>query len=110
MDGCKNTQVVLDEMLSSLEVVNCQGVKVQVRQHVPTVAIDKTDGIIVVLSKEGLGTSFLTSKSSEMNIQYPKNEEGELVETPIPEQWQHSLEGEWPKLKVKNEVSSLYTH
>jgi len=110
LDGCKKTQVVIDEMLSSLEVVNCQGVKVQVRQHVPTVAIDKTDGIVVLLSKEGLGTSFITSKSSEMNIQYPKNEEGELTETPIPEQWQHSLEGEWPKMRVKNEVSALYTH
>lgn len=42
------------------------------------------------------------------NIQYPKNEDGELGEVPIPEQWQHVLEGEWPHLKVKNEVSSLY--
>ena len=42
------------------------------------------------------------------NIQYPKNAEGELAEVPIPEQWQHSLKGEWPSLKVHNEVSSLY--
>lgn len=42
------------------------------------------------------------------NIQYPKNAEEELAEVPIPEQWQHSLKGEWPSLKVHNEVSSLY--
>ncbi len=110
LDGCKRTQVVMDEMLSSLEVVNCQGVKVQVRQKVPTVAIDKTDGILVILSQASLGASFITSKSSEMNVQYPKNEEGEMAERPIPEQWQHTLEGEWPDLRVKNEVSALYTH
>ena len=110
LDACKKTQVLVDEMLSSLEVVNCQGVKVQVRQQVPTVAIDKTDGILVILSKSSLGANFLTSKSSEMNIQFPKNEEGELAEMPIPEQWQHTLEGEWPNLRVKNEVSALYSH
>lgn len=56
----------MDELLSSLEVVNCQSVKVQVRGKVPTVAIDKTDGIVTILSKESLGANFITSKSSEM--------------------------------------------
>lgn len=59
-------QVIVDELLSSLEVVNCHSVKVQVRNKVPTVAIDKTDGIVVILSKESMGVSFVTSKSSEM--------------------------------------------
>jgi adenylyl cyclase-associated protein len=110
VDSCRKTQVVVDELLSSLEVVNCKGVTIRVRQQVPTVAIDKTDGVLVVLPKSSLGASFLTSKSSEMNVQYPKNNDGELTEIPIPEQWQHSLEGDWPNLCVKNEVSSLYTH
>ena len=42
------------------------------------------------------------------NVQYPKNSDGELAEVPIPEQWQHSLQGDWPSLKLRNEVSSLY--
>ena len=33
---------------------------------VPTVAIDKTDGIVVILPQGSLDTSFTTSKSSEM--------------------------------------------
>lgn len=109
-------QVLVDEMLSSLEVVNCQGVKIQVRHDrirhaarqtasrrteaaavsvhsignsrgccppdahaggrvtwqvrakVPTVAIDKTDGIIVILSKDALDAVITTSKSSEMYV------------------------------------------
>lgn len=59
-------QVLVDDLLSSLEVVNCQRVKVQVKSNVPTVAIDKTDGIVVILPQASLDTSFTTSKSSEM--------------------------------------------
>lgn len=59
-------QVLVDDLLSSLEVVNCQRVKVQVKSKVPTVAIDKTDGIVVILPQCSLDTSFTTSKSSEM--------------------------------------------
>lgn len=44
----------------------------------------------------------------DRNIQYPKNADGEVAEVPIPEQWQHALQGEWPSLKLRNEVSSLY--
>ena len=59
-------QVLVDDLLSSLEVVNCQRVKVQVKSKAPTVAIDKTDGIVVILPQGSLNTSFITSKSSEM--------------------------------------------
>lgn len=34
LDGCKKTQVLLDEMISSVEVVNSVGVKVQVRKEI----------------------------------------------------------------------------
>jgi len=30
MDSCKKTQVLIDEMVSSIEVVNCHNVKIQV--------------------------------------------------------------------------------
>jgi adenylyl cyclase-associated protein len=43
-------------------------VKIQVRGKVPTVAIDKTDGVVVYLSPESLTTTFSTSKSSEMCV------------------------------------------
>lgn len=32
LDACKRTQVLVDEMVSSIEVVNCHNVKVQVRR------------------------------------------------------------------------------
>lgn len=56
------TQVLLDDAISSVELVNCQRVKVQVRGSVPSVAVDKTDGFLCYLGKDGLSTTFITSK------------------------------------------------
>lgn len=55
-------QVILDDAISSVELVNCQRMKVQIRGSVPSVAVDKTDGFMCYLSKDGLSTSFITSK------------------------------------------------
>ena len=37
--------VVFENCLASLEFVNCSGVQVQILGKVPTISIDKTDGI-----------------------------------------------------------------
>ena len=67
--------------------------QVQIRGAVPSVAIDKTDGFLCYLSKEALETTFTTSKSSEMNVSFPKpgSSDDELMEMPIPEQFVHTL-------------------
>lgn len=55
-------QVLIDDAISSVELVNCQRMEVQIRGSVPSVAVDKTDGFLCYLSKESLGTNFVTSK------------------------------------------------
>lgn len=55
-------KVLLDDAISSVELVNCQRIKVQVRGSVPSVAVDKTDGFLCYLGKDGLETTFVTSK------------------------------------------------
>lgn len=45
-----------------------QNTRWQVKTKVPTVAIDKTDGIVVILPRGSLDTTFTTSKSSEMCV------------------------------------------
>ena len=68
LDSCKKVGVVFDTAISACEVVNCKSVQVQATNVCPSFSIDKTDGIVVHLSKEGIDTSsFVTSKSSEMN-------------------------------------------
>ena len=68
--------MVFDNCLASLEFVNCSGVQVQVLGKVPTISIDKTDGIQVYLSKESLDAQIVTAKSSEMNVLVPPTKEG----------------------------------
>ncbi|KAJ1457056.1 adenylate cyclase associated C terminal-domain-containing protein [Pelagophyceae sp. CCMP2097] len=110
VDGCAKTNVLFDSCISSLEIVNSKSMKCQSRGLIPSVAIDKTDGICVYLSKESLPvTTFTTSKSSDMQIAFP-DEEGEMVEAPIPEQFVHRAALVAGKPKVSSDVSDLYSH
>ena len=52
----------MDDAISSVELVNCQRMQVQVRGTVPSVAVDKTDGFLCYLGKDGMETTFVTSK------------------------------------------------
>lgn len=69
---------MFDECVAVMECINCQSVQVQVTQKVPTVSIDKCDGVQVYLSKDSLATEIVTAKSSEMNISVPQ-EDGDFV-------------------------------
>jgi len=72
IDGCKNTSVVFHDVLALVECVNSKGIKIQVKGKAPSVAIDKTDGIVVYLSRATMYESkIVASKSSEMNVQFP---------------------------------------
>mmetsp|Transcript_21347 Transcript_21347/g.21475 ORF Transcript_21347/g.21475 Transcript_21347/m.21475 type:complete len:473 (+) Transcript_21347:90-1508(+) len=105
VDSCKKTKVYYDTLMASCEVVNCQRMHVECREKVASVAIDKTDGIIVQLPASSLDTTVVASKSSEMNITFP-DENGEMIEKPIPEQYIHRISG----TSITADVSDLYTH
>ncbi|XP_050393449.1 adenylyl cyclase-associated protein 1 isoform X1 [Patella vulgata] len=92
MDSCKKCGVVFDDILSSLEFVNCQSVQGQVIGRVPTVSIDKTDGCQVYLSKNSLDSEIVSAKSSEMNILVP-TPDGDMKEFALPEQFKTSWNG-----------------
>mmetsp|Transcript_1435 Transcript_1435/g.1886 ORF Transcript_1435/g.1886 Transcript_1435/m.1886 type:complete len:471 (-) Transcript_1435:417-1829(-) len=111
VDSCQKCNVLFDSAISSLEVVNCRSMKCQTRGTVPSVAIDKTDGILTYLSPETIDiTQFVTSKSSDMQISFP-NKAGDMVEAPIPEQFIHKAKlGADEKPSVTSDVSDLYSH
>lgn len=50
----------------------------QVTGSVPTITIDKSDGVQIFLSKDSLNVEIVTAKSSEMNVSIP-NDDGEFV-------------------------------
>lgn len=68
LDSCTKIGVVFDTAISACEIVNCKSVQVQATNLCPSFSIDKTDGCVVHLTNEAVGSSsFVTSKSSEMN-------------------------------------------
>ena len=105
VDSCKKTKVYFDVAMASVEVVNSQRMEIHCRDKVPSVAIDKTDGIVVHIPASSLDSSIVCSKSSEMNISFP-DADGELIERPIPEQYVHRIKGQ----QITAEVSELYSH
>jgi len=104
LDTCTRCNLVFDTAISTCEIVNCKSVQIQVKKTCPSFSIDKTDGCLVYLSKESIPiTTFVTSKSSEMNVSWP-DENDEMKEAPIPEQFQHKLVNG----SISSDVSDLY--
>jgi len=104
LDSCTKCGVVFDNVISACEVVNCKRVQVQATGSCPSFSIDKTDGIVVHLSNEAISeSSFVTSKSSEMNVSWP-DDAGEIKEAPIPEQFMHKMVNG----SITSQVSDLY--
>ena len=104
LDKCTRCNLVFDTAISACEIVNCKSVQIQVKNTCPSFSIDKTDGCLVYLSKESIpNTTFVTSKSSEMNVSWP-DENDEMKEAPIPEQFQHKLING----SITSDVSDLY--
>merc|ERR1711862_837863 len=104
-DTCTKCNLVFDTAISSCEVVNCKSVQIQTLGLCPSFTIDKTDSCLIYLSEETKALStFVTSKSSEMNVSYPDTN-GEMKEVPIPEQYLHKFDGE---NGLSTRVSDLY--
>jgi len=104
--SCTKTSVLLDTLVSSLEVTRCNAFAAQVTGYTPTILIDNTDGGQVYLSEQGLQTEIITAKSSSLNVSVPaaSGESGELEEIPLPEQIKHTLQRSGTKSLAHSEV------
>ncbi|KAA3680860.1 adenylyl cyclase-associated protein [Paragonimus westermani] len=92
VDNCKKTGVVFDDVISALDVVNCQSVQTQCLGKLQTVNVDKTDGCQIYLSAASKFADVITAKSSEINMLIPK-EDGEFDEYAVPEQFKTKFTG-----------------
>eukprot|EP00922_Rhytidocystis_sp_ex-Travisia-forbesii_P022428 GHVS01032836.1.p1 GENE.GHVS01032836.1~~GHVS01032836.1.p1 ORF type:complete len:244 (+),score=26.61 GHVS01032836.1:375-1106(+) len=112
--NCQKTNVILNSLISGVEICDCSKIKVQVLGVVPSVAIDKTTGLDLYLSEGSKRvTELTTSKSGEMNVNFPEDgggkggEDVEWVEVAIPEQFVHNLDP--ANKKLNTQVSHLYS-
>lgn len=86
LDNCVKTAVVFENAIATLETVNCTSVEIQILGRVPSVSIDKTSGVQLYLSKSSLDTEIVSSKSSEMNVLIPTDDQ-DFEEKAVPEQY-----------------------
>ncbi|KAF7840940.1 cyclase-associated protein 1-like [Senna tora] len=90
IDKCTKMGVVFKDVVAAFEIVNCNGVEVQCQGSAPTISVDNTSGCQLYLSKDSLGASLSTAKSSEINVLVPGAEpDGDWVEHSLPQQYIH---------------------
>lgn len=88
IDNCTSLSILVESLVSSLDVIKSPKFQVQVDGVVPTVLLDQVDGATVYLGNRSLNTEVFTSKSTGVNIVLPPKEgtEGDDKECPLPEQ------------------------
>lgn len=89
IDNSPKCQILVETLVSSIDVIKCPGFAVQITGSVPTIMLDQVDGGSIYLCNESLGTEVFTSKCSSINIVLPpeSEEEGDdSTECPLPEQ------------------------
>jgi len=88
VDTCTKVGVVVDSVVSAIDVVNCKSFQLQIQGKTPTIVIDKTDSGQIFLSEECLvDVEILSAKSSSINVNVPGfGEDGDYAERPVPEQ------------------------
>ncbi|KAF2962836.1 hypothetical protein GQX73_g10729 [Xylaria multiplex] len=85
----ENTQrlsLVIDSLVSTVDVVKSSNFALQVLGHLPTILLDQLDGAQVYLSKESISTRIFTSKSSSINVNVLAGDDDDYVEIPLPYQ------------------------
>ncbi|XP_058080873.1 cyclase-associated protein 1 [Magnolia sinica] len=90
IDKCSKMGIVFSDVVAACEIVNCNGVEVQCQGSAPTISVDNTGGCQLYLSKDSLGTSITTAKSSEINVLVPsEGPDGDWGEHALPQQYVH---------------------
>lgn len=89
IDNCNGLSVIVDSLVSSLDVIKSPKFALQIDGVVPTVMLDQVDSGMVYLGQQSLATDILTSKCSGMNIVLPPKEgtDEDDKECPLPEQF-----------------------
>ena len=88
IDNCNGLSILVDSLVSSLDVIKATKFAVQVDGVVPTLLLDQVDGAQIYLSNESLATEIFTSKCSALNVVLPPKDDSDedSKELALPEQ------------------------
>jgi adenylyl cyclase-associated protein len=87
IDNSSRTQILVETLISSVDVIKSPNFAIQVTGSLPTILLDQVDGASIYLGKDSLHTEVFTSKCSSVNIVLPPSgDEDDSTECPLPEQ------------------------
>ena len=87
IDNSPRLQILIETLVSSVDVIKSPNFALQVTGSLPTVMLDQVDGASIYLGKESLATEIFTSKCSSVNVVLPpENDSDDSKECPLPEQ------------------------
>jgi adenylyl cyclase-associated protein len=104
VDKCHKVYVQFKNVVSTFEIVNSSRCQAEVLESAPAVAIDKTHGFSLILSKAAYVNppEIVTSNVSELNLVRPAAKDGDdPVETPLPEQYSTRIDNKTGKLTTQ---------
>lgn len=89
---CTKTGVVVDSLVSGVDIIKNSGFGLQMTGVVPTLRIDQSNDGQIYLSNDSLDIKVYTAQTSSLNINIPKTEPGDYDEAPLAEQIVHRIE------------------
>ncbi len=90
IDNSPRVSLIIDSLVSSVDVIKSSSFALQVLGMLPTIMLDQVDGAMIYLGPSSLSTEVFTSKCSGVNVNIPSNANGDEIEDyaecPLPEQ------------------------
>ncbi|KAF5025171.1 hypothetical protein F66182_2747 [Fusarium sp. NRRL 66182] len=86
VENSTRLSLVVDTLVSTVDVVKAQNFALQVMGTIPTVMLDQIDSAQIYFSKESIGTKVFTSKSAGINLNVISGEDDDYKEVPLPSQ------------------------
>jgi len=90
IDSCINCRIFIKEVVSTVELVNCENVTLICEDKVPSIAVDKSQSPRIILMRKAYEATpdIYTSNIAAMNVEIPgKPENDDMIELPMPEQF-----------------------
>jgi len=90
VDKCTKTGIVFTSVVSAFELVNSKRMTIQIDEFCPSVTLDKSSGVQIILTAASVKSppQVVTSNVTEVNLVVPgKTADADPIEMPLPEQY-----------------------
>jgi len=86
VENTTRLSLIVDSLVSTVDVVKSQNFALQVLGNIPTVMMDQIDGAQIYFSKESIATKIFSSKTSSINLNIIAGADDDYKEVPLPSQ------------------------